>query len=131
MLVFPSNSTSDHHFSSPPPPSPPYPHTQYPQSDIANLSQWLSSRDVINRLSQPNLGQEPTGCVLAVGGPWFAGGSGMQPAGVFGMAPTFQARGTSASLVLGEKREYDTVLHVILSSSGQGASSQSQSPFLP
>ena len=53
----------------------------------------------------------------------------MQSAGVFGMAATFQARGTSASLVLGEKREYDTVLHVMVSSSGQAASSQSL--FLP
>jgi hypothetical protein len=114
MLVYTTNS--------------PYPQTQQPQSDIANLGQWLSSRDVINRLSQPNLGLEPTDCTLAVGGPWLAGGSGKQPAGVFGMAATFQARGTSASLVLGEKRESDTVLHVVVSSSGQGASSQS--PFL-
>lgn len=129
MLVFTTNPTSDHLFSSSPSPSSPYSQTQQPQSEIANLGQWLSSRDVINRLSQPNLGLEPTGCALAVGGPWLAGGSGMQSAGVFGMAATFQARGTSASLVLGEKREYDTVLHVMVSSSGQAASSQSL--FLP
>jgi hypothetical protein len=45
------------------------------------------------------------------------------------MAATFQATGTSASLVLGEKREYDTILHIMVSYSGQGASSQSR--FLP
>lgn len=129
MLVYTTNPTSDLLFSSSSSPTSPYPHSQYPQSDLANLSQWLSSRDVINRLSQPNLGLEPTGCALAVGGPWLAGGSGKEPAGVFGMAATFQARGPSASLVLGEKREYDTVLHVMVSSSGQGASSQSR--FLP
>jgi hypothetical protein len=129
MLVYTTNATSDHLFSSSSSASSPYPHAQQPQSDIDNLGQWLSSRDVINRLSQPNLGLEPIGCALAVGGPWLAGGGGMQPTGVFGMAATFQARGTSASLVLGEKREYDTVLHVMVSSSGQGASSQSR--FLP